>query len=250
MKINKYGVDWDVNYSGKSRTILLKNTGVCFVCDLGMDAFRGPHLVIYSLQKDLEHMYRIEKHFRFYSKELEPFYDDYRNNMLYKEWYHILQRGYTFPKSLFKPYEDAFRMSITTALNRDKTTTPQDVQIVSNLFLHTRFPPNFTVTSSKGRDFIVVSEQIYEQLPAKWTVHDIEKLIQPQVYTLYRVYEQPWQEIAECRAKNKPVRIQVQENRTGGSIIFTERKTPYGVKLATVLPKSTNYFSAEEERSR
>ena len=250
MKINKYGVEWNVNYSGKPRTVLLKNTGLCFMCDLGMDAFRGPHLVVYSLQMDSEHIYQIKKHFRFYSEELEPFYDNYRNDMLYREWYHILQNWYTFPKSLFKPYEDAFRMSITTALNRDKSMTPQDVQIVSNLFLHTRFPPNFTVTSSKGRDFLIVSKQVYEQLPAKWTVHDIEKAIRPQIDTLYRIYEQPWQEIAECRSKNKPVRIQVQENRTGGSIIFTERKTPYGVKLATVLPKSTNYFSAEEERVR
>lgn len=247
MKINKYGLQWDIGYLSKSKSLLLRNGGLCFRCGLNVDAFKGHYLVVTDVQTKLDDTYHIMDYYRFYAEELEQIEDISNNLMLAEEWYHLLQNGYTLPKSAFRLREGVYRMPITSTLKKDKTVTSLDTQIVSDMLSHTYFPPDFQVVENAvGNFFIIVSKQLYEQLPAKWTVHDIENLLHNKINSVYRIYEQPWQEIAECRAQNKPIKIGVFKSFKKPRV-FAEEMTQYGIRVASVLPVSTSYIATDTE---
>jgi len=54
MKINKYGLQWDIGYLSKSKSLLLRNGGLCFRClSLNVDAFKGAYLSVTDVQTKL-----------------------------------------------------------------------------------------------------------------------------------------------------------------------------------------------------
>lgn len=89
MKINKYGLQWDIGYLSKSKSLLLRNGGLCFRCSLNVDAFKGAYLSVTDVQTKLDDTYHIIDYYRFYAEELEQIEDISNNLMLAEEWYHL-----------------------------------------------------------------------------------------------------------------------------------------------------------------
>jgi len=239
MTIEKYSVPWEVT-KGK-RELIFKNNGLYLRGDLDIDLFRGFHAVIYAIRDREGKLYSVLRRFRFYSQELEEFCDITGKLPLIREWYNILQKGYIFPKSMFKPYKEEYRMSFTIVLHRDPTVTGQDIQIVSNLFGQTSLYPDVYVVASKGRDFLYIKQEIYDKLPNKWAINDLAEIVADKLEEQHRIYEQFWIEIAECRATGKIVKIPIYEDYTKKAM-FVETPTRYGINIPTVLPKSTTYI--------
>lgn len=112
MTIVKYGIDWEVTGIERSInfvTIGIQSDGLHLVGYPNIDLFDGPYLAIKHVVM-ANNTYSIQQCFRFYAKELTPLY--YKIDELTEEltWYTKLHNGYTFPKTLFKPYNDMYIM--------------------------------------------------------------------------------------------------------------------------------------------
>jgi len=101
---------------------------------LNCDLYKGPFLALVHIKSRDRALYNVQGRFRLYSPELEQF--GYKNQELKRmfHWYHILQDGYTFSKSMFRPYGTRYRMSLTSALKKDADVTYDDILAVANLF--------------------------------------------------------------------------------------------------------------------
>jgi len=97
------------------------------------------------------------------------------------------------------------------------------------------------------RELLTVRKDIYEQLPDPWTVQDLTSLLANQKNSVYQMYEQFWQEIAEHRAKNKPVKLLINNKDIQ---IVREEFSKYGINSIVKMPKSINYVIQEMEVTR
>jgi len=152
---------------------------------------------------------------------------------------------------MFKPYGTRYRMSLTSALKKDA-----DILAVANLFnsiplYSPKFrEPDMYIIRVKTRDFLVINDNIYNNLPSKWTAQDLTSLLASQTNNVYQIYEHFWQEIAEHRAKNKPVKLLVSVKNNKDTQIVREEFSKYGINSIIKMPKSINYVIKEMEVAR
>jgi len=254
IEVNKYGINWLIielnKSSGNYVHLSAKNNGLCWEGVLNCDLYKGPFLALVHIKSRDRALYNVQGRFRLYSPELEQF--GYKNQELKRMfyWYHILQDKYTFSKSMFKPYGTRYRMSLTSALKKDADVTYDDILAVANLFNNIPLyspqfrEPDMYIIRVKSRDFLVINDNIYNNLPSKWTVQDLTSLLDNQKNSVYQMYEQFWQEIAEHRAKNKPVKLLINNKDIQ---IVREEFSKYGINSIVKMPKSINYVIQEME---
>lgn len=255
IEVNKYGINWLISELNKSSGnyvhLSAKNNGLCWEGVLYCDLYKGPFLALVHIKSRDRALYDVQGRFRLYSPELEQF--GYKNQELKRmfHWYHILQDGYTFSKSMFRPYGTRYRMSLTSALKKDANVTYDDILAVANLFnsiplYSPKFrEPDMYIIRVKNRDFLVINN-----LPSKWTAQDLTSLLASQTNNVYQIYEQFWQEIAEHRAKNKPVKLLVSVKNNKDTQIVREEFSKYGINSIVKMPKSINYVIQEMEVTR
>lgn len=249
MTIVKYGIDWEVTGIERSInfvTIGIQSDGLHLVGYPNIDLFDGPYLAIKHVVM-ANNTYSIQQCFRFYAKELTPLY--YKIDELTEEltWYTKLHNGYTFPKTLFKPYNDMYRMLFTSVLKWDRSLTKEDIWTLSDMVEHVYQTSSMKFVPLKRYDALVIDSNLYNQLPDLWTINDLAKLLTAELDNIRNIYEQPWCETAERRATHKLIKIPTSiygfEKWT-----LIEKPTIYGIILHNILPKNTNYVQPDRSR--
>lgn len=241
MQLNKYGVQWEVIAKPVKDDveITITNGGLSFIGNLEIDICLGFYIWVGRIDK--EHI--TSEPMLFYAEELEQFCDLTNETAEQKKWYHKLRDGYKFHKSppLYSmKYEDDEETDFIPLL-------VDEYKEISGLL--TTIPKAIYVYPWK-RELLTVRKDIYEQLPDPWTVQDLYAPIQKQIEYMYNIFEQPWREIAERRAAEKPIKIIVRQPTDAHNELYTyyEKQTPYNIRVHKILHHNTVYFDKEHER--
>ena len=239
MKINKYGLQWTVKIPTDfmNPIVLQQGGGLVFVGYPAVSLFWGPYLAVESVSGINKHIYDLPNAQWFFAPELEDICIKY--DMLEEiRWYHTLHNGFAFSKSAFKRSKDYWCMSLTSAIKEPIIES----YYVADLFDTIGFVPEnpkLYIKYSKRYPFLYIDNDLYNSLPAKWTIHDIYNINKDYYDNIKKHHEQLWYNIAEAKQSGQPIVIFVEEEYLSiGSIrcIYTEQKTPYGMTLPIIIP--------------
>ncbi len=186
MIIEKYGVQWNVTAkeSGRDVEVSLRNGGLWFIGDLGLDLYRGAYVQVHTVKIN-DYFYPMIPIF-FYSKELESFTELTADTRQIKKLYDDLRSGRTFPKDLFKSNNNTYFLAINSedSAALRKLFVPVEIEDVCKID-----PDDFYI--------VAIDKHFYEQLPDPWTITDLFKPISKEIDAICYAEEAIWRDIAE-----------------------------------------------------
>lgn len=250
MKIERYGLQWTVQFSEKynpdgndiisvfgRRRVFLRQNGLVFAGRLYIHPFHGPYMDVRKVLNDNGIPYYILVPQYFFAEEFEEFVNT--------PWYRKLHDGYAFSKSAFKPYNSMYRMSLKTIGNN------LEARIVAEMFSQFDFGKAVYIKGYKKELFVkeyflFINKQTYEQLPYKWTIQDIYNMHKEYYDEQKHLRETLWNDIAKARANHEPIKIPVAYDSIFPVEIYSEKITKYGVKFPIILMDEENQKRIDE----
>lgn len=239
MKIERYGLQWTVQFAEKyipnnddiisvfsRRYVFLKQNGLVFSGRLTIHPFHGPYIIVRDVvHKNVE--YELPQPQWFFASELESMCNS--ENI---RWYHVLQAYHK--KDLFKEIHLSreknkfWYVSLVDMLKTDKAYN----SIICDMFQVTEHEHVIQVAYYINDATLFINNNIYEQLHGFWTINDL--------YTLDKEYQDKTREgredlrcsIAKARAQHNPVQITAYDNNKN-PILYTEKQM-YGLMLPNV----------------
>jgi len=249
LQIEQYGLTWTVKPKDLDGTVYLKQgSGLVFCGLLRINPFFGPYIDVNGLYCKNKFL-TLREHQHFFAQELDVMFDYNTTARRQIEWYKILQRGYIFPKSMFKfDYGDwRWRMPLSTVLKHESDgTTPTPGEVVYNMLGNIAHGSYIRVALYRNRPNLYVTDKYYQQLPENWTIHDLYKLDKEYQDSAKQIMEVLWHEIAEARTNNEPIRLVTEYEVT--PVLYLETNNKYNIALPTILEKKRTYLTQDYVR--
>ena len=93
---------------------------------------------------------------------------------------------------------------------------------------------------------LFIDNNIYEQLPTQWTIHDLYDMNKGYYDEQKQLREILWNDIAKARANHEPIKIPVAYDSIFPVEIYSEKITKYGVKFPIILMDEENQKRIDE----
>ena len=247
LQIEQYGLTWTVKPKDLDGTVYLKQgSGLVFCGLLRINPFFGPYIDVNGLYCKNK-ILTLREHQHFFAQELDVMFDYNTTARRQIEWYKILQRGYIFPKSMFKFDYGDWRMPLSTVLKHESDgTTPTPGEVVYYILGNVAHGSYIHVGLYRNRPNLYVTDKYYQQLPENWTIHDLYKLDKEYQDSAKQIMEVLWHEIAEARTNNKPIRLVTEYEVT--PVLYLETNNKYNIALPTILEKKRTYLTQDYVR--